>query len=38
LCEGISAESVAFNVQFRQEFADALRNRKSKEERRKVDP
>jgi hypothetical protein len=25
LCEGISAESVAFNVQFRNEFADALK-------------
>lgn len=24
LCQGISAECVAFNVQFRQEFADAL--------------
>jgi hypothetical protein len=30
LCEGISAECVAFNVQFRQEFADALRSKRDK--------
>lgn len=30
LCEGVSAECVAFNVQFRAEFADALRKRKTK--------
>lgn len=28
LCEGISAECVAFNVQFRQEFAQALTNKR----------
>lgn len=39
LCEGISAECVAFNVQFRQEFAYALtgRDTKTKEYRGKVD-
>jgi len=30
LCEGVSAECVAFNVQFRQEFADALRTKRDK--------
>jgi hypothetical protein len=38
LCEGVSAECVAFNVQFRTEFADALRGkRKGKEYDRKYD-
>lgn len=37
LCEGISAECVAFNVQFRHEFAHALRPGKAKEYRGKVD-
>jgi len=39
LCQGISAECVAFNVQFRQEFAYALKGRetKTKEYRGKVD-
>lgn len=41
LCEGISAESVAFNVQFRREFADALtstREVKPRQYRGKVQP
>jgi hypothetical protein len=41
LCEGISAESVAFNVQFRQEFAAALdtkRDVKPREYRGRVHP
>jgi hypothetical protein len=29
LCQGVSAECVAFNVQFRQEFAHALRQNRS---------
>lgn len=38
LCEGISAECVAFNVQFRTEFADALRGKhKEKKYDRKYD-
>lgn len=40
LCQGISAECVAFNVQFRAEFAEALRatrDVKPKEYRGKVD-
>lgn len=40
LCQGISAECVAFNVQFRTEFADALRMKrdtKPKEYHGKVD-
>jgi hypothetical protein len=38
LCEGVSAESVAFNVQFRHEFADALRRKKNSDYRERVDP
>ena len=40
LCEGISAECVGFNMQFRREFADALSGKrvvKTKEYRGKVD-
>jgi hypothetical protein len=40
LCEGISAECVAFNLQFRTEFADALsgkRHTKTKTYRGKVE-
>lgn len=40
LCQGVSAECVAFNVQFRTEFADALRVKrdgKPKDYRGKVD-
>jgi hypothetical protein len=40
VCEGISAECVAFHVQFRQEYAEELRgkrNAKSKDYRGKVD-
>jgi hypothetical protein len=40
LCQGVSAECVAFNVQFRSEFADALRVKrdgKPKDYRGKVD-